>query len=136
VTIDITIRRRDIHLTGDDKYGHWWTEIGENENYGWWPKKKPIKPHDPLIGIEGEINGQTYFGGTPTQDPHQLIGDLGEESFHPQVEDVECEKNECEKAAKCIRNFAKKYSGGWSWPYGQNCHSFQESMMQLCGLSK
>ena len=134
---NITIKRNNISLLNkNDKYGHWWTEIGGNESYGWWPKKKPVRPGDVLGGTGGELNGTTYFGGTPTQDPHQIIGDSGEDSFHPFVKDEECVENECEKAAECIRKFANSYSGGWAWPYRQNCHTFQEGAMHQCGLSR
>jgi hypothetical protein len=38
----VTIKRKHIKLTGQDKYGHWWFEIGDasapdSESYGWWP---------------------------------------------------------------------------------------------------
>lgn len=35
-----------------------------------------------------------------------------------------------------IRNFANNYSGTWSWPFGQNCHSFQNSMVNSVRLIK
>ncbi len=132
VCTNITIKRNNISLKGEDKYGHWWTEIGSSESYGWWPSK-PVGLQDTFTGVPGDLNG-TYWGGTDTQDAHH--GDPGEESFHPFVEDEECVDNECEKAAECIRKFAKSYSGSWSWPVGQNCHSFQNSMMSSCGLSR
>jgi fibronectin type 3 domain-containing protein len=127
---NILIKRKHIHLTGDDKYGHWWVEIG-NESYGWWPKK-PVGLLDTLIGVEGELNGQTYFGGTSTTDPHH--GDSGEEEFYPHLSSSAPDGYSCEKAAECIRDFANSYSGSWSWPCGQNCHSFQEAMMSQCNL--
>ena len=38
----ITMKRKHIHLTGLDPFGHWWFEIGNpnnpvSESYGWWP---------------------------------------------------------------------------------------------------
>lgn len=42
----------------------------------------------------------------------------------------------CAAAEACIRDFAVSYSGSWSWPIGQNCHSFQEEMMSTCNLEK
>lgn len=34
-----------------------------------------------------------------------------------------------------IRDFANKYSGNWSWPTGQNCHSFQEAFIKKFNLT-
>jgi len=59
-------------------------------------------------------------------------GDNAEEKFHPAVnsgQNAVQVKNE-------MRSFAKAYSGSWSYPFGQNCHSFQESMMDHCHLNK
>ena len=36
----------------------------------------------------------------------------------------------------CIRKFASSYSGSWSYPWGQNCHSFQEEMMDMCCIKE
>lgn len=40
------------------------------------------------------------------------------------------------RSANCVRDFANSYSGSWSWPFGQNCHSFQESAMSSCCLER
>lgn len=125
----ITMKRRNIHLSGDDKYGHWWVEIG-GESYGWWPKY-PVDTTDTLLGVDGELNGQTSFGGTATRDPHH--GDSAEDTFNPKLTS-DCKT--CDDAVKCIKKFAKSYGGSWSWPWGQNCHSFQTSMMSSCNLTK
>ena len=130
---NITMKRRNIHLTGNDKYGHWWVEI-DGESYGWWPKY-PVDTWGTLTGVEGELNGQTSFGGTPTRDPHH--GDSAEDVFNPKISSSgTCKCQTCEKAVSCIRAFARSYAGTWSWPWGQNCHSFQTSMMRKCCLEK
>ena len=54
----IVLKRKHIEITGEDKYGHWWTEIDDVESYGWWPKypmgdpsqnigTRPIEPKHP-----------------------------------------------------------------------------------------
>lgn len=137
VCTNITIKRRNIQLNGDDKYGHWWTEIGDNESYGWWPKS-PVGLKDTLTGVPGELNGQTNFGGTLTQDPHhgEDISAGVDEIFHPVISSAPgCECMSCEDAARIARKFATYvYSGDWSWPTGQNCHSFQNSLMDAACL--
>ena len=133
VCYNITIKRKHIHKTGDDKYGHWWIEMG-TESYGWWPKY-PVGLWDTLTGVEGELNGQTSFGGKPTTDPHH--GDSADETFNPKISSsADCECKTCEETVGCIRDFANAYAGGWSWPVGQNCHSFQNSAMSSCCLTK
>jgi RHS repeat-associated protein len=126
---DITVKRRNINKSGRDKYGHWWVEMG-GESYGWWPKY-PVGTIGTLFGVEGELNGQTSFGGTATRDAHH--GDPADEKFHPKISSS-CKT--CDDAKNCIRSFARSYSGSWSWPFGQNCRSFQISMMDQCWLEK
>jgi hypothetical protein len=129
----ITIKRKNIHLLGEDKYGHWWIELG-TDSYGWWPKY-PVGFRGTFTGVEGELNGQTSFGGTPERDAHH--GDPAEETFHPRISSSEeCKCKTCEEAVNCIRDFAGGYSGSWSWPIGQNCRSFQESATSSCCLTK
>lgn len=122
----IKLKRKHIHLTGDDKYGHWWTELAGAESYGWWPKYG-VGIKETLFGTDGELNGQTSFGGTATLDPHH--GDTAEETL-----DVECtDKSKSEATVMSeIRTFASSYSGEWRWTFGfgQNCHTFQESLLK------
>jgi hypothetical protein len=84
-----------------------------------------------FTGVPGSLNGQgPRFRGTPTRDPHH--GDDAEEMFHPRVT-----SGKSAGAIKAdVRSFASGYSGKWSWPFGQNCHSFQKSLMSKCGLSR
>lgn len=130
---NITFKRKDINKTGEDKYGHWWVVIG-GESYGWWPKY-PVDLWGTVTGVEGELNGQTSFGGTSTQDPHHADNDA-EEVFNPVISIPGEDDYTCAAAESCIKDFAASYSGSWSWPLGQNCHSFQESMMSTCHLEK
>lgn len=130
------MKRKNINKTGEDKYGHWWTEIGGNESYGWWPENT-VGFWGTIFGVPGELNGQTLSKGkgTPTRDPHH--GHPADEVFNPKISlSEECKCKTCDEAANCIRNFANSYSGSWSWPFGQNCHSFQESAMSSCCLER
>jgi hypothetical protein len=137
----ITMKRKNISLTGDDKFGHWWTELGDDESYGWWPAEPlseggglPQALGRTMTGVKGDLNGQAMFGGNPTQDPHH--GDPAEESFHPKV--GVCDTRTDDEIKDCIRGYAKSYSGEWRWTFGfgQNCHTFQEGLMSHCGLSE
>jgi hypothetical protein len=124
----IKVLRKDIDPFGEDKYGHWWVEIDGNESYGWWPKE-PVDLKGTLLGVEGELNGQTHFGGTKTRDPHH-----GDRSAGVNVFDVYSSRSK-DDTVEAIRNFSNSYSGKWSWPTGQNCHSFQKKMLKDLGLS-
>lgn len=129
----IVMKRKHIDLTGDDKYGHWWMEIDGTESYGWWPKTG-VGPWDTLSGIDGELNGQTTFGGSSTRDPHH--GDTAEEFFVPVVPVGDSRTDA--QIKDCLRGFARSYKGEWRWTFGagQNCHTFQEAAMKHCGLSQ
>lgn len=129
----ITIKRKNINLAADDKYGHWWFEIDGKESYGWWPKY-PVGIQETLGGTDGELNGQTSFGGSATKDPHH--GDSVEQEFHPQFDCTDARSDD--QIKDCLRNFAKSYSGPWRWTFGagQNCHTFQEAALQHCGLKE
>ena len=132
-TLDfITMKRKHIQLKGDDKYGHWWTEIDSNESYGWWPKYPVGGIKQTLFGVDGELNGMTSFGGSATQDPHH--GDSAPDVFHPVYTGT---KTDTQIKAD-IRSFASSYSGEWRWTFGfgQNCHTFQESLMKSVGIKQ
>ena len=115
----------------EEKYGHWWVEIDGSESYGWWPKYS-VGLWETLTGTDGELNGQTSFRGTPTKDPHH--GDSADESFNPTAPSGTTNAS----IKTCIRKFTKSYSGEWRWTlgWGQNCHTFQEDMMEKCDLQE
>jgi hypothetical protein len=130
------MKRLHIHLTREDKYGHWWFEIGDpldprSESYGWWPRE-PVGLAGTLVGVPGELNGQTNFRGTPTRDPHH--GDDADQEFFPLVAVTDLRADD--EIADCLRAFARSFAGEWHWTFGggQNCHSFQEQAMRHCRL--
>ncbi len=127
----VEIFRKDIDWDpeANDKYGHWWIEIDGEESYGWWPIYG-VDTSDTVFGTEGELNGQTSFRGTPTKDPHHGDRSKGVNEFKVYVEG-----SYNSDISKAIRDFANNYSGSLSWPFGQNCHSFQESMLEETNLT-
>ncbi len=129
---NISVCRKDISPKGEDKYGHWWTEFNGNESYGWWPLEPVSGLYDTLAGVNGELNGQTSFGGTATTDPHH--GDNTDSTLQ-----VQYTGNDGKTEATIInemRNFANTYNGEWRWTFGwgQNCHTFQEEMLENSNL--
>ena len=78
---------------------------------------------------EGELNAKSSIWGSATQDPHHLDRKPGVNVF-----DVYGVKPK-EEIVKEIRDFASSYNGKWSWPYGQNCHSFQKKLLKKTGLT-
>ena len=128
---DAEIFRKDIDLGGEDKYGHWWVETnGNSESYGWWPKTG-VDYSDTIFGTDGELNGQTSFGGSSTKDPHHGDRSSGVNRFSLYTTDGTATKG----VLKNIKGFANNYSGSWSWPVGQNCHSFQEKFIDNLNLT-
>ena len=155
----ITVKRKNVnwlailrqHLgkktTNEDTYGHWWLEF-DGESYGWWPKDG-VGLSETLSGTPGELNGQSSFGGTATRDPHH--GDSADETFHPKrrsgflslakLEFGSGKGKDCGCVTEAeikdsLRAFAKQYSGNWSYPWGQNCHSFQKAALKSSCLKK
>ena len=134
----ITMKRKHVNMTGQDRYGHWWFEIGDpsdptSESYGWWPMDR-VGAKQTLNGVDGELNGQTTFGGENTRDPYH--GDSSaDQIFHPFVPASDPRTDAL--IEQCLRFFAQSYKGEWRWTFGkgQNCHSFQTSSMKHCGLS-
>lgn len=144
----ISIKRQHIRLQplleGEDKYGHWWFEIGDpydpsSESYGWWPKDL-VNLAKTLVGVDGELNA-TSRNNTPLRDqttrvalrdPHH--GDDADETFHPLVL-VEDRRSD-EKIVHCLRKFAMSYKGKWQWVFegGQNCHTFLLAALEYCKL--
>lgn len=124
--------RKDIDVFGEDKYGHWWIEIGESESYGWWPADH-VGVSDTLFGTEGVLNGGDVYGGSLTEDPHGKIHDRSDGVTAYQV--YASPGYTAEQYKQQIRDFANSYSGSWSWPFGQNCHSFQNTMNRTLGFT-
>ena len=84
-------------------------------------------PKNGVRSVPGDLNG-TYWGGTSTQDTHHYRT-KGANVFSVSgrmPEDV---------AKNLIRTFAQSYSGRWSWPFGKNCHSFQEALIREYGFT-
>lgn len=76
------------------------------------------------------LNGQTRFGGTPTLDPHHGNRGKGVNEFQVYFKDVPT-RNEITDQ---IKDYDKKYSGDWSCPVRQYCHSLQEKMLKDLNL--
>ncbi len=134
----ILMKRKNVNLTREDRYGHWWFEIGSpsdpaSESYGWWPKW-PVDVRGMFVGVDGELNGRTHFGGSAVRDVHH--GDDADQQFHPVVPLWDSRSDE--EIAQCLRDFAHSFRGEWRWTFGkgQNCHSFQESALLHCGLKR
>jgi hypothetical protein len=129
----MTVVLKRIHigdqLKPDAIAGHWWTEIDQEESYGWYPAKRPDPLWKGITGVPGRLNG-SIGEGTPTTDARH--GQKAGEMFHPRI----VNGSSAATVKECIRTFAKGYSGTWSYPGGQNCHSFQVGMMTHCGMIK
>ncbi len=130
---DARTARKEISLrSGDDKYGHWWVMLNRDESYGWWPDRQ-VDIWNTLTSVPGILNGQPPepFGGTATTDPHHSdIADISIQTY------VISHERTIAEIITAVRNFANSYSGTWSWPFGQNCHRFQDSMVNSVRLIK
>lgn len=91
-------------------------------------------PMQTFRGVEGELNGQTSFGGTKTRDPHELGGDDGDDQYQAVVCDDRSDSDIRDK----MSTYAKGYSGGWSWrfEFGNHCHTFQKKLMSEADVNK
>ncbi len=113
-------------------YGHWWIENGA-ASYGWWPVGLNEKMGEDatltetlwntFTGVDGELNGVTDYGGSATVDPHH--GDTPDETIEVWIMSNRTRAD----AWSALETAASAFSGGWSWPFGNNCHSFQEDML-------
>jgi len=124
----IKFKRVRIRLSGD-KYGHWWTELGGGESYGWWPAQA-LGLIDTFKGVPGVLNGMVggtplFSGGSAITDPHD--GDPGDLTFSPVVNDCRTD----DELKQEVRSVANGYSGNWSWrfEFGNHCHTFQKKIM-------
>jgi hypothetical protein len=127
VVAPIVFKRKQIDPFGEDKYGHWWTELGGGESYGWWPSQG-VGVIDTIRGVPGALNGVPHFpSGTPTRDPHD--GDPGDQQFSPVIDDCRSDEELKDK----IRTMARGYSGNWSWFFelGNHCHTFQKKAIKV-----
>jgi hypothetical protein len=139
----IEVLRKEIDLFADDKYGHWWIELfdetttstgktrSNEESYGWWPSKH-VGIKETISGVPGDLNGRKVFGGTKTKDAHHGDRDKNVNVYEVYIETID--GRTAEDIKQEIRDFANNYSGNWSWPSGQNCHSFQEELLKKVKL--
>lgn len=122
--------------TGAVEYGHWWTEVGTDESYGWWPESS-VNYKGTLTGVPGILNRKKPAPTVPSTDPHHQ--DPADLEFHPMMQTTKTDPIAVKKEVRDkIRDFAKSYSGTWRWTLGggQNCHTFQEALMKEVGLKK
>ena len=143
----IVLKRKHITLkSSGGKYGHWWIEIdaktknntcpmGANaigESYGWWPNQH-VNITNTLTSVPGTLNGNGSVFKRESklndkQDPKHC--QTADETLKVVIKP----NRTCAEAKTAIRLFVSGYHGTWSWPFGQNCHSFQESLMQSARL--
>ena len=147
----ISIIRKDLLKSSKtkpgerDTYGHWWIEFGD-ESYGWWPKYGVSSLEETVFGVEGQLNG---MGDNPNPTRDADHGGQADYQFNPMLyvgnvsstymqygtgRGKECTCVNEEEIKDCLRTFARSYTGTWSYPFGQNCHSFQTEMMDMCCL--
>lgn len=112
---------KDISISPPD-WGHWYIEYGSELGYGWYPG--PID--NPLFPVDGVLNN-----GLDTE-PYTLGGPNKKAG----TREYQAYGNISKKAAlNRIHSFAKSYSGNWSWPYGQNCRTFIQQLLDHTGLT-
>ncbi len=135
----------------EDPYGHWWFEF-DGESYGGWPADG-VGLIETVTGVPGRLNGTNSMHASglasATRDGHH--GDSAEESWHPRrrtgflsrgklefgsEKGADCNCVTEDQIKDCLRNFAQQYSGNWSYPWGQNCHSFQKAALKAYCLKK
>ena len=124
----ITVKR-NVPLAGRS-YGHWWIEV-EDESYGWWPGRDPLRLRDVFFGMPGVLNGLGISSdGTLTRDPNH--GDVADYEFHPLL----VRSRTDEELRRAIRAFAWGFSGEWRWAAypTMNCRLFQLAMFDAVGL--
>lgn len=90
-----------------------------------------------FAGVEGELNGQTSFGGSATRDPHEIGNDAGDDQYQPVVNDDRTDSD----IQDALRDYAKSFAANnttWSWRFeaGNHCHTFQKLSMIECKLDK
>lgn len=121
-------------------WGHYWTEVGDNEDmgfrpresYGWWPDGGAGGLKGAIKGVQGILNQ-----GDGDKDPYQ--GDNAPTTFHPVMKvdpDNESYKSIRDRVTKEIRDFAHGFSGSWNWRlgWGKNCQTFQDRLKKKVGL--
>ncbi len=122
--------KRNVPLAGRS-YGHWWTELDDEESYGWWPGATSVGLITAIRGTTGVLNGLgATTGGSPTRDPsHGLIADY---EFHPLLLIPRTD----DELRIAMRRFASTFTGGWRWSTRptMNCRLFQLAMFDEVGL--
>lgn len=122
--------KRNTPLAGRS-FGHWWIEVDNDESYGWWPARLPVRFRDALRGVVGVLNGVGVTDdGSTTRDPNH--GQLADHEFHPVLVTPRTD----EDVRDAIRSFATSFSGEWRWSTRPtlNCRLFQIELFDAVGL--
>jgi hypothetical protein len=122
--------KRNTPLAGRS-FGHWWIELDDQESYGWWPARLPVRFRDALRGVPGVLNGVGVTDdGSTTRDPNH--GQLADHEFHP----VLITARNDDDVRDAIRSFATSFVGEWRWSTrpSMNCRLFQLDLFDTVGL--
>ena len=122
--------KRNVPLASRS-FGHWWLEVDDEESYGWWPARLPVRFRDALRGVPGVLNGVGVTeDGSATRDPnHGLLADY---EFHPVLVTARTD----DEVRQAIRRFATSFAGEWRWwtRPSMNCRLFQLELFDAVGL--
>lgn len=92
-----------------DVYGHWWVEVDDDESYGWWPDRVPLRLVDLLRGTGGVLNGLGLLGRSGTWYRDAPHGTSAAHAFHPVLTQALSD----EQVRTVLRLFAHSYRVGW-----------------------
>ena len=124
----------------------------DSESYGWWPADG-VGLIETITGVPGRLNGTntSHVTGAASATQDVYHGEGADTEFTPKLRggffslaklkygsaaDVDCNCVTDDEIKDCLSKFAKQYSGNWSYPWGQNCHSFQKAALKACCLKK
>ena len=129
--VEFLTAKRNVPLAARS-YGHWWLEVDDDESYGWWPARLPLRFTDAVRGVPGVLNGVGVTDeGTPTRDPnHGLQADY---EIHPVV----LAPRSDDQLRRAIRSFVADFRGEWRWSSTaptMNCRLFQLALFDAVGL--
>ena len=127
ISTNFSVALSDPASNQGTEYGHWFEILGPNESYGFWPTD-PVDLWGTLFGVDGSVNrGEA---NDPDLDGYLAGGMLGAERFDLYVPAEITD----DKVRQLARDYQEAFRSKWSYPFGNNCHTFLDGFLEKNGF--
>ena len=127
ISTDLTATLLNPTSNQGTEYGHWFEILSPEESYGFWPTNG-VDLWGTLFGVDGSVNRGD--ANDPDLERYLNGGMPGAQRFDLYVPaDITDDK-----ARQLARDYQEAFRSQWSYPVGNNCHTFIEGFLERNGF--